>query len=221
MYRFIAAIRSQSTIDFKLQLRSVDVLSDAALRALEHVRQHADGFYRWKFDHYQRARAPYRLSSDEHAALWSRITCPTLLMWGEESFLSDPETAGLLAHFKHAELQKIAGAGHWLHHDRLDVVLTSLQRFLDFWHAVKWLDLSAEHEKALGAALDGAFGPPFAVLAGLQAPVRPAGLTEEALRLLQSAYQARPDAEIAAHSVMATTPRKFPCRAILTIICPA
>ena len=66
-----------------------------------------------------------------YAALWSRITCPTLLMWGDESFLSDPEAAGLLAHFKQAELQKIAGAGHWLHHDRLDVVLASLRRFLD------------------------------------------------------------------------------------------
>ncbi|OCK54827.1 alpha/beta hydrolase [Bradyrhizobium sp. LMTR 3] len=93
------------------------------------VRKGADGLYRWKFDHYQRARAPYRLSPDDYAALWSRITCPTLLMWGEESFLPDP--AGLLAHFKTAELQKVAGAGHWLHHDRLDVVLASLRRFLD------------------------------------------------------------------------------------------
>jgi hypothetical protein len=33
--------------------------------------------------------------------------------------------------FQAAELQKIAGAGHWLHHDRLDVVLASLRRFLD------------------------------------------------------------------------------------------
>jgi pimeloyl-ACP methyl ester carboxylesterase len=40
-------------------------------------------------------------------------------MWGDESFLPDPEAAGLLAHFKGAELEKIAGAGHWLHHDRL------------------------------------------------------------------------------------------------------
>ena len=50
-------------------------------------------------------------------------------MWGDESFLPDPES--LLMHFKQAELQKLAGAGHWLHHDRLDVVLASLRRFLD------------------------------------------------------------------------------------------
>jgi len=94
------------------------------------VRQGADGLYRWKFDHYQRARAPYRLAPDEYAALWSRIACPTLLMWGSESFLPDPEAAGLLAHFKQAELVKLDGAGHWLHHDRLDEVLASLRGFL-------------------------------------------------------------------------------------------
>jgi len=94
------------------------------------VRQHADGLYRWKFDHYQRARAPYRLSPADYIGLWSRITCPTLLMWGSESFLADPEAAGLLAHFKQAEILKIAGAGHWLHHDRLDEVLATLRRFL-------------------------------------------------------------------------------------------
>src|SRR5258707_14926150 len=103
-----------------------------ALHLARHgVRKGADGLYRWKFDHYQRARAPYRLSSDEHAALWSRVSCPTLLMWGEESFLPDPEAAGLLAHFKQAELQKIAAAGHGLHHDRLDVDVASQRRVLN------------------------------------------------------------------------------------------
>jgi pimeloyl-ACP methyl ester carboxylesterase len=104
----------------RLSARNKRLTPALALHLARHgVRQGADGLYRWKFDHYQRARAPYRLSSDEYVALWSRITCPTLLMWGDESFLPDPEAAGLLAHFKGAELEKIAGAGHWLHHDRL------------------------------------------------------------------------------------------------------
>jgi pimeloyl-ACP methyl ester carboxylesterase len=70
------------------------------------------------------------LSREDYIGLWSRITCPTLLMWGSESFLADPEAAGLLAHFKQAEMLKIAGAGHWLHHDRLDEVLAALRGFL-------------------------------------------------------------------------------------------
>ena len=84
----------------------------------------------WKFDDYQRARAPYRLSPDDHITLWSRITCPALLLRGKESFLPDPETAGVLAYFKRARLVTIVGAGHWLHHDKLDEVLGVLRPFL-------------------------------------------------------------------------------------------
>jgi pimeloyl-ACP methyl ester carboxylesterase len=115
----------------RLSARNRRLTPELALHLARHgVRQGADGRYRWKFDHYQRARAPYRLSPDDYTALWSRIACPTLLMWGDESFLPDPEAAGLLAHFQHAELVKVAGAGHWLHHDRLDEVLASLHRLL-------------------------------------------------------------------------------------------
>ena len=98
--------------------------------ASQGVKRNADGGYSWKFDEYQKARAPYRLSPDDHITLWSRITCPTLLLRGNESFLPDPETAGVLAHFRQAHLVTIAGAGHWLHHDKLDEVLNVLRPFL-------------------------------------------------------------------------------------------
>ena len=115
----------------RLSTRNKRLTPALALHLAGHgLRLDADGLYRWKFDHHLRARAPYRLLPDDYTGLWSRITCPTLLMWGDESYLPDPEAAGLLAHFKQAELQKIAGAGHWLHHDRLDDVLASLRRFL-------------------------------------------------------------------------------------------
>ena len=104
---------------------------EQALHLASHgVKMNADGSYSWKFDEYQKARAPYRLSADDHIALWSRITCPTLLLRGNESFLPDPETAGVLAHFRQAHLVTIAGAGHWLHHDKLDEVLGVLRPFL-------------------------------------------------------------------------------------------
>jgi hypothetical protein len=64
-----------------------------------------------------------------------------------------------------------------------------LKHFLNFWHAVKWLDLSDEEAKALGAAMDGAFGHPLVVLAGLQEPARPVGLSEDALRLFDEGGQ--------------------------------
>jgi pimeloyl-ACP methyl ester carboxylesterase len=126
-----SAFRTIEEAAQRLSARNKRLIPAQALHLARHgVRQNADGLYRWKFDHHLRARAPYRLSPDDYIGLWSRISCPTLLMWGDESFLPDPEAAGLLAHFKQAELQKIEGAGHWLHHDRLDVVLGSLRRFL-------------------------------------------------------------------------------------------
>jgi pimeloyl-ACP methyl ester carboxylesterase len=95
------------------------------------LKLNADGTYSWKFDPYLRARAPYRLSLDDHMALWSRIQCPTLLVSGSESFLPDPGTAGVISHFGHADLVKIEGAGHWLHHDKPDEVLDVIKKFLE------------------------------------------------------------------------------------------
>lgn len=94
------------------------------------MKRNDDGSFSWKYDPYLRARAPYRLSLDDNIELWSRIACPTLLVAASESFLPDPEKAKVMSHFKHAELAKIAGAGHWLQHDRPDEVLGLIQRFL-------------------------------------------------------------------------------------------
>jgi pimeloyl-ACP methyl ester carboxylesterase len=92
------------------------------------VRKNADGTYNWKFDEYGAARAPYRLSPEDHVALWQRITCPTLLLRGDETFM--PDWAAALPPLKTARAEVIRGAGHWLHHDRLDDVLAFLRPFL-------------------------------------------------------------------------------------------
>ena len=105
--------------------------SAQALHLASHaVRENADGTYSWKYDPYQRVRAPYRLSPENYVALWSRITSPTLLLCGGESFIPDPKAARIMACFKQAELKVIAGAGHWLHHDKPDDVLAALRLFL-------------------------------------------------------------------------------------------
>jgi hypothetical protein len=51
-----------------------------------------------------------------------------------------------------------------------------LRRFLNFWQAVKWLDLSAEEKKALQALFDRHFGQPLPIAAGLTPPNPPAGV---------------------------------------------
>jgi pimeloyl-ACP methyl ester carboxylesterase len=116
----------------RMSARNPRLTAAQALHLARHaVRKNADGSWSWKFDPYQRVRAPYRLSADDHVALWSRIACPTLFLCGSESFVPDPERVGILRHFRNAHRQVVAGAGHWLHHDRPDEVLAPLRSFLD------------------------------------------------------------------------------------------
>jgi pimeloyl-ACP methyl ester carboxylesterase len=123
--------RTVSEAAERMLQRNARLTPEQALHLATHgLKKNADGSYSWKFDPYQRAMAPYRLSADHYTALWSRITCPTLLLRGSESFLPDPAASGLLAHIGQADLRTITGAGHWLHHDKLDDVLLELRPFL-------------------------------------------------------------------------------------------
>jgi pimeloyl-ACP methyl ester carboxylesterase len=89
-----------------------------------------DGTYLWKFDNYVRAASPYLFNLDEARRIWSRITCPTLLVRGTESWASDPEQDGRASAFRHCRVVNIERAGHWVHHDQLDVFLRELGEFL-------------------------------------------------------------------------------------------
>jgi pimeloyl-ACP methyl ester carboxylesterase len=64
------------------------------------------------------------------ADLWARITCPTLLMYGEKSWASNPQDDGRIAHFSNARVLNFADAGHWLHHDQFDRFVAELRTFL-------------------------------------------------------------------------------------------
>ncbi len=94
------------------------------------INQNEDGSYSWKFDNYIRAQAPFNLTADDITSLWSAITCATLLVRGGESGASDPAADGALAYFNNAQALTIAGAGHWVHHDKLDDFLTAAGAFL-------------------------------------------------------------------------------------------
>jgi pimeloyl-ACP methyl ester carboxylesterase len=94
------------------------------------ISQNEDGTYTWKFDNYVRSWLPYDMSSRDIHHLWSRIACPTLLLHGRESrWAGDPATDGRAAHFRHARVVGLEGAGHWLHHDRLDEFLRLVRAF--------------------------------------------------------------------------------------------
>jgi pimeloyl-ACP methyl ester carboxylesterase len=115
----------------QMQAHNKRLSRELALHLATHgARRNADDTYSWKFDPYQRAMAPQRLWADDHTALWSRITCPTLLLNADESFLAGARATGLAEYFHQARVETISGAGHWLHHDKPNEVLGSVQRFL-------------------------------------------------------------------------------------------
>ena len=91
--------------------------------------QNEDGTYSWKFDNYVRAFPPYDMSRRDIETLWNRIACPTLLLYGTESWAGDPAADGRAAHFRHARVGGVERAGHWLHHDRLDEFLKIVRKF--------------------------------------------------------------------------------------------
>jgi len=94
------------------------------------VNRNEDGSYSWKFDNYIRARSPTAMTLPEIRLLWARITCPTLLVRGVESWTTDPMEDGNAEHFKNAKFVNVEGAGHWVHHDQLDVFLGLARGFL-------------------------------------------------------------------------------------------
>jgi pimeloyl-ACP methyl ester carboxylesterase len=94
------------------------------------INQNEDGTYSWKFDNYVRAFSPNGFDEKMTTHLWSRITCPTLLIRGTESWASDPIADGRASHFPNARVVAVEGAGHWVHHDKLEAFLALVEGFL-------------------------------------------------------------------------------------------
>ena len=97
---------------------------------LHGVNQNEDGTWSWKFDNYVRVSPPYDMPQSDVELLWQRITCPALLIYGKESWASDPRKDGRARHFQNAEIVTVEGAGHWVHHDKLDTFLALVEPFI-------------------------------------------------------------------------------------------
>jgi pimeloyl-ACP methyl ester carboxylesterase len=115
----------------RMQAQNKHLSPEQARHLTQHgVNQNEDGTYSWKFDNYVRGWPPYDMTYAEVEQLWSRITCPTLLVYGRESWASNPAEDGRLKHFRHARVAAFEHAGHWVHHDRLEAFLDEVRGFL-------------------------------------------------------------------------------------------
>jgi len=108
-------------------------LSDEVARhlTLHGTNWNADGSMIWKFDNFARLGAPYGMNVAEVSAMLGCIQCPVLLFWGRESFATDPELAPEAAALRDLRIVKVDRAGHWVHHDKLEVFLRETRKFLE------------------------------------------------------------------------------------------
>src|SRR3990167_442708 len=94
------------------------------------ISRNEDGTWSWKFDNYLNIWPAFDMPQDDIAALWGAIACPTLLLYGANSWASNPERDGRLRHFKTATVIEFENAGHWLHHDQFARFMSTLDEFL-------------------------------------------------------------------------------------------
>jgi pimeloyl-ACP methyl ester carboxylesterase len=84
----------------------------------------------WKFDNFARLFPPYGHRVDEIVEVFGQVSCPVLLFWGLESFFPVPEEDPRRLAIRNHRLVRVAGAGHWVHHDQLDLFLRETTAFL-------------------------------------------------------------------------------------------
>ncbi len=102
----------------------------------EHLTRHAvmrneDGSFSWKFDPHLHAWPPDDTTQDQVEDLWARVSCPTRLIYGCDSWASNPEEDGRIAHFgENVSVTAYDRAGHWVHHDRFEDFVQEVAAFI-------------------------------------------------------------------------------------------
>jgi pimeloyl-ACP methyl ester carboxylesterase len=102
----------------------------AAHLARHGVRDWPDGSVSFKFDPALRAFPPVEMAAEDVWRLWTRVTAPALLVYGAQSWASNPVADGRAQHFRAAKVLSLEGAGHWAHHDQFEAFVAAAKSFL-------------------------------------------------------------------------------------------
>ena len=94
------------------------------------INRNEDGTYSWKFDPHLNVWGVEDIADEFLQQIWGAITAPTLLLYGADSWASNPAKDGRIQYFNNAEVIECEKAGHWLHHDQFDRFMATLKDFL-------------------------------------------------------------------------------------------
>ena len=124
----LSACQSRGDLDAALR----DDIPELSTRmfVLKNIERDEQGRFRWRI-----ALGPLSLSlSSIGSALPPQppMDLPALLVRGKKSnYVTEEDWQAFLERFPHAEFHTVPGAGHWVHADAPDILLSILLQFLD------------------------------------------------------------------------------------------
>ena len=129
------SVKRYATLDEALTRMKAanDFLTDEQARHLtvHGATRNEDGSWSWKFDPYVNVWPVVDIPRSDQHRLWGAITCPTKLVYGADSWASNPSADGRLDYFNNgADVRLFDKAGHWVHHDQFDAFMKLLNEFL-------------------------------------------------------------------------------------------
>ncbi len=105
-----------------------EVLGELARAAAQ--QRPEDGRWVWRFDRLHRTQAPYGFDDQRFRAFLERITCPTLMLWAQQTGLRAAAAEARLEELSDVEVRTIPDTGHNLHHERPEAVAHAILDFL-------------------------------------------------------------------------------------------
>jgi pimeloyl-ACP methyl ester carboxylesterase len=117
----------------RMQVAHRDLTTGQASHLARHgVRENPEsGTVSFKFDPGLQMFPPVDLTVADVAALWANVACPVLLVYGRDSWASNPAEDGRARHFRDARVVVVENAGHWVHHNQTDLFVRTVAEFLE------------------------------------------------------------------------------------------
>lgn len=95
-----------------------------------HGTREVEGGLTWKFDPLLATMMPEDFAQAKKMEMMGDIKAPTLLIYGDKSWASNPRNDGRMDHFQNVRLETFEDAGHWVHHDAPETFTATVTEFL-------------------------------------------------------------------------------------------